>query len=134
MPMSRRVLTTPGTIYGRPAVGPTDHTFQLACNLTLLSAAEIDEDGYLKPGVIWGKDGTPIGVAPEYAFGYVPEPIKVANGNAGGDISGAGTQQIGVVIIGAVNRKIIEDNLGRVLTADEIASFERAGSKLHLLF
>lgn len=134
MPMRRRTLTTPGTIYGRPAVGPTDHMFQLACNIAGLTNVEIDEDGFLKPGVIFARDGSLVGIAPDYAFGFIPEPIQVANGNAAGDISGAGVQQIGVVIIGAMNRKIAEDNLGRVLTADEIAGFERAGSKLHLLF
>jgi hypothetical protein len=33
-----------------------------------------------------------------------------------------------------VNRAILEDSLGRVLSADEIAAFDRAGSKCVLMY
>jgi hypothetical protein len=36
--------------------------------------------------------------------------------------------------IGQVNRKILEDTIGRVLTADELAAFDAAGSTIKLLY
>lgn len=64
-------------------------------------------------------------------FGVVIEPEKVAADNAGATIAALGTQGIVVGLIGAVNRDIVEDNLGRVLTAAEIAGF--TGSPLVLI-
>lgn len=63
--------------------------------------------------------------------GVTIEPEKVAADNAAGTIAALGTVGIVVGLIGALNRDIVEDNLGRVLTADEVAGF--AGTPLVLL-
>lgn len=116
--------------YGNPFVGPTLFPSQIAVVLTGFTNAEIDSLGYLKPGTPIEADGTLVAAPGGKIHGVVPEAIKVANGNAAGDISGAGTQQLTVITIGQVNKKIIEDNLGRVLTADEISAFGSSLIKL----
>jgi hypothetical protein len=127
---------TPGDVYGNPFRGPVIHTAQIRINVTLLTSAEVDAQGYLKPGVIFSDavPGVLVGAAPAYAFGVVIEPIKVAAGNDAGSLAAASAAfEIGVGTFGQVNQDVIEDNLGRVLTANEIAGFVRAGSKLNLL-
>lgn len=64
-------------------------------------------------------------------FGVVPEPLQVAADNAAGTIAALGTIQVVVGLIGALNRDVVEDNLGRVLTNAEVAGF--AGTPLVLL-
>lgn len=119
--------------YGHPMIGPVDHTHQLAVNVAVLTTREVDSKGYLKPGVLFAKDGTLVGIAPDYCYGVVFAPVKVANGNAAGDLTAAGVQRVAVCRIGIVNGDIAEDNLGAVYTADELAGFERLGSHLGLV-
>jgi acyl-CoA hydrolase len=134
MPMSRKVKTTGGQGYGRVFVGIAEYPAQIAVNITALTAAEVDADGYIKPGVPLQASGALVSGAAQVIFGVVPEPIKVANGNAAGDLAAASAAfQLTVITIGQVNRAIIEDNLGRVLSANEIAAFAAAGSQLKLL-
>lgn len=130
-------VTNPATadqVYASPFVGPVNHTAQIQVNLTLLTNAEIDSKGYLKPGVPLTLAGILVGVAPAYVFGVTIEAIKVANGNAAGDISGASTSfEVAVCTVGQVNRAIAEDNLARAYTANELAGFVAAGSTIKLL-
>lgn len=119
--------------YGSPLLGPANHTAPIAVDITALTDDEIDSEGYLKPGVPFTGAGALVGAAPAFVFGVTIEPQKVADGNAAGDIAGAGTQTVIVATIGQVQRAIAEDNLGRAYTADEIAGFDRAGSKLVLV-
>lgn len=133
MPMSARITSTAGQIYGRPSRGVVEHVEQRAINAAVLTVNEVDADGYIKPGVVFNRAGT-MPVATEAAFGVTIEPIKIAKSNVAGDLTAAGTVQIGLQVIGIVNRKIAEDNLGRAYTAAEIASFDLAGSKLILVY
>lgn len=133
MPLSKRTLFAGAQPYHPVFQGRVDHTAQIAINVTALTTAEVDSDGYIKPGVPFAADGTTVGAA-EPVFGVVIEPIKVANGNAAGDLSAAdATFQIALGIEGVVNRNLAEANLGRVYTADEIAGFALAGSQIKLL-
>jgi hypothetical protein len=133
--MPAKVTTTSaGAVdYGSHIVGPILFVHQMALVLTGFTTAEIDSLGYLKPGVPVEADGTLVNTTSQTIFGVTIEAIKVANGNAAGDISGAGTQQITVMTIGQVNKKIIEDNLGRVLSANELSAFAIGGCKIALL-
>lgn len=132
-PLKRRSLLTGGSIYPNPLVGPVNHTHAIAVNIAALTTAEVDARGYLKPGVIFAADGTLVGIAPDYAFGITVEPLKVATGNTAAELTAAGVVDVALATIGQVNRAVVEDILGRVLTADEIAGFTRAGSTLKLL-
>lgn len=131
-------VTAPGKLYGRPFVGPVNHTAQIAVNITVLTATEVDSQGFLIPGVPLSAAGALIGAATA-VFGVVPEPLDVLHITAystltwAAALAAAGTQQLAVGIIGAVNRKIIEDNRGVVLTANEIAGFATAPCTIKLL-
>lgn len=132
MPMRSQVNSVGGQIYGRAAVGVTEHAAQRAINIAALTVNEVDSDGYLKPGVPFDVTGALV-LATVYVFGITIEPIKVANSNVAGDLTAAGVVQVTLQCIGMVNRLIAESNLGRVYTAAEIAGFALAGSKLVLL-
>lgn len=112
-------------------VGQILATDVVKVDISDLSTNEIDVNGYLKPGVPLAKDGNPVG-STVAVYGVTIEPIKIANGNASGDISGATDCFVAVMTHGIVNRDIAEDNLGRAYTADEIAGFDLAGSELQL--
>jgi hypothetical protein len=66
---------------------------------------------------------TPAGVTAK-VFGVNIEPIKVAAGNDAGSIAAASTTfEIGLGLSGTLNKALIEGNLGRALTAAEVAGF-----------
>lgn len=132
-PKVQRNLVAASQDYANPMVGPVNHTHQLAVNVAVLTAAEVDTKGYLKPGVIFDKAGILVGAAPAFNYGIVVAPVKVAASNAAADLTAAGVQRVAVCRIGIVNGDIVEDNLGRVLSANELAGFERAGTHLGLV-
>jgi hypothetical protein len=67
-------------------------------------------------------------------FGMVIEAIKVADGNAAGDLAAASSAfELGVATIAQCSQDVIEDNLGRALTAAELAGFLEPGCMLKLL-
>jgi hypothetical protein len=126
-----RTSGTVGFIYENVFVGPTDHTVAIAVNLAALTSAEIDANGYLKPGIPLSVTGGLVTAG--YVFGVTVEEVKVADNNATATISALGTQDIAVATIGMVNRKVAQDILGRAYTAAEAAGFNLAGSKLVLI-
>ena len=65
------------------------------------------------------------------AFGVVHEAVKVANGNAAGDLSAASaSHQLGVAVAGVINRDIAEDNLASAYTAAELAGLTGSGLQI----
>jgi hypothetical protein len=127
-------VTTPagaGLDYASPFIGPVDHTVQLAVTLTNLTNKEIDKYGYLKPGVPFDKAGVPIATG-KAVFGVTVEAVKVAADNAAATIAALTTAQVALAMIAVLNRDVVEDILGRALTADEIAGFDLAGSHIRL--
>jgi len=56
-------------------------------------------------------------------FGVTIEPVKVADDNEAGTLAALSTLKVILATIGQVNRDILEDNLGRALTAAEVAAF-----------
>lgn len=127
-----QVSYTPAKDYGNPLVGPIDHTVAVPVTLSTMTTREIDAKGFLRPGIPLTKAGAKItaGVA---VFGVTVEVIKVADNNAAATIAALGVQNVAVATIGQVNRAIAEDNLEAAYTADEVAGFNLAGSKLVLL-
>ena len=124
--------------YANPMVGPVNHTVHGKLDLSLLTTAEVDQDGYLKPGLPLKSSGgllVPIGAAAAAPL-VVHEPIKLPLATIPPtDVSLAAATNdplIAVVTHGIVNRDIAEDSLGRAYTANEIASFVTAGSHLAL--
>lgn len=73
-------------------------------------------------------------VASDAVYGCTIEPVKVALTGSATDIAAASTAvDVTVGTIGQINRDILEDNLGRALTAGEIAGFGLAGSRIVLI-
>ncbi len=136
MPLS--VTKSVGTsTYGHPFIGKVLGLQQVVVDISELTTAEVDADGYLKPGVPFKKDGTLAdGTGGEFIYAVNPEPQKLfmavlppTNGTLSGDTR---TLPLGMGTIGEINRDIAEDNLGRAYTANELAAFNAAGSMIHV--
>lgn len=125
------ITTTAGGLAHSPVfVGEITGTDVVKVDLSDLSDEEVDQFGYIKPGLPLAKDGNLVGSAVP-VWGVTIEPIKVASGGTDA-ILDAATDCFVTVGFGLCNRDIIEDNLGRALTSDEIAGFDVAGSNCRL--
>jgi hypothetical protein len=135
MPISITNPAAEANSYGNPLVGPAEYRDVVVLDISDLTTAEVDSLNYVKPGLPLAKAGDTIGNGVP-VYGVVMEATKLKHATVPAtDVSLAadtGTMQIAVCTHGIVNRDIVEDNLGRALTADEIAGFALAGSNLHL--
>lgn len=132
MPIIRTSISVAGSGYNSPFVGPADNPVMIPVLISGLTSAEVDAAGYIKPGVPLDKSGALVGSGVP-VFGVTPEAVKVAQSNASGDLTAAGTVDLTVIVICAVNLHLIEANLGRALTTNEKAGFNLAGSTVKLL-
>jgi len=132
--MPLKVTTTSGTTgYGHPIVGEAGGLLEIVVDISELTIAEVDADGFLKPGVMFKSDGTqPDGSG--FVYGVNPEPIKIVDYVPTDVLLAADTATIpvGCVTSGILNRDIIEDNLGRSLTGNEVTALGTAGSHFTL--
>jgi hypothetical protein len=132
MPITIEEVAAEATGYGHPFVGPgAQYTDVVKVDISDLGTREVDEDGYLKPGVPFAKDGNLV-ASTVPVYGVTLEPIKIASGNTDTILDAATDCFVALGTHGVVNRDIVEDNLGAALNADEIAGFALAGSHLHL--
>lgn len=136
MPIMIDAVASEANTYGHPFVGPgAEYTDVVLVDISDLTTAEVDAFGYLKPGVPFAKAGDLVGSGVP-VYGVTLESIRLKHATVPPtDVSLAadtGTMQVAVGTHGVVNRDIMEDNLGRALTADEIAGFALAGSHIHL--
>lgn len=137
MPLRQKELGTVRTILnggGDLFLGPIDHTVAVPVDLTQFTNKEIDADGYLKPGIPLTRLGAMVAGSPAFVYGVTVEHRKVAEDNASATIAALGTEDIAVALDAHVVRHIGEDILDRAYTANEIAGFDRAGSKCHLIY
>lgn len=132
MPMS--IVTTAGfTDYAPVMIGPYNVT-NLLIDVSTLTTAEVDSKGYLKPGTVFqlsSDTGILISAGSQTIFGVSIEPVLI--NKASGSNSTLSTDPdiiIAVATNGLVNRDIAEDNLGRAYSANELAAFRAAGSRL----
>lgn len=141
MPFQRETVSAGGTNYGYPFVdGPRD-VEQITVDLSTMtyadnSGGEVDYDGYLIPGTPLNQYGDLCAgsVTDEYVYGVVTAPVYVGSDpiDADTDLDSLTDIQVAVARAGLVNRDVVEDNLGRALSAAEIAAFAAAGSNLAL--
>jgi hypothetical protein len=124
--------TAGGTDYANPLVGGAYDVTNLKLDVSTLTTNEVDSKGFLKPGVplqLSSGVGVLISGASQTVYGVTFEPIKLRDDN-----SGLGTDTtdpiIAVATAGLLNLDIIEDNLGRVLSANELAALTAGGFKL----
>lgn len=120
-----------GDAYGSPFVNEPKDILHVKVDVSALTNAEVDTDGYLKAGVPLTIDGLAIGASNTKRVGILQESIKIHTDNT--SLAGVTNDPfIGIAFTGAVNRDIIEDNLGRALTANEIAGLNGVGSNITL--
>lgn len=134
--MPLKVKKTAGdTTYGPVFIGEILAMEQVLIDVSELTTDEVDADGWLKPGVPFKQDGTLAdGSGHIYAVNPEPQDLQLAtvpptNGTLSADTK---TFPLGMGTMGTVNRDIIEDNLGRALTANELTAFATAPCKINL--
>src|SRR5262249_4619595 len=99
--------------------------------------AEVDQDGYLKPGVVFKEAGNLLILvgAAAGAIVVIHEAVKLPITLPRDNTTLAaetGDCLVAAAVIGLVNRDIAEDNMGRAYTANELASFATAGTLLQV--
>ena len=134
--MPLKIKKTAGdTTYGPVFLGEILAMEQVLIDVSELTTDEVDADGWLKPGVPFKQDGTLAdGSGCIYAVNPEPQDLMLAtvpptNTSLGNDTK---TFPLGMGTMGTVNRDIIEDNLGRALTANELTAFATAPCKINL--
>lgn len=112
MPLKISQTAAGDTTYGDIRVGSVHGIHQIKANAAGLAASR-DAMGVLPPGLPIKADGTPVTGAGQVVKGLVgPEPAPL----------GGADDFVNVILTGPVNRSMIEANLGRVLSANELAA------------
>lgn len=123
-----------GESYASAFIGPVDHRRNVNVDVTALpadtgSGGALDENGVLKPNYPLRDTGAPISGPGQRAVVTV-EGSKLLKDNVAATIAAGGTRMIGCADRGAINRRIMEDTMGRVLTADEISALDTGNFSL----
>lgn len=133
MPLNMK--TTAGGLAHAPVfVGQITGTDMVKVDISDLTTNEVDQGGYIKPGVPLSKAGDLVGSSVP-VWGVTIEPIFIGHATIPPTNTslGADTGTCAVAVgFGLCNRDIMEDNLGRALTSDEIAGFDLAGSNCRI--
>lgn len=120
-------------LYADVCMGEPQGVDTIKLDVSAMTVAEVDAYGFLKPGVPLKKDGTLVGNG-EAVYGVVPNAVKLRgrtnNANLGADTNDV---HVAVATSGSVQKKAIQKNLGRALTANELAGFAAAGCKIALV-
>ena len=134
MPM-RVKKTTADSLYNPVFIGEILAMEQVLIDVSELTTDEVDADGWLKPGVPFKQDGT-LADGSGHIHAVNPEPqnlhlatVPPTNASLAADTK---TFPLGMATMGTVNRDIIEDNLGRALTANELTAFATSPCMIHL--
>lgn len=119
-----------GSPYNSPFVGPLDFTVHVPLDVSALTNTLVDQKGKLKPGAVL----TPAGTPPDGTEGETAvlnlETIRVAEGNSTAALEAAADRTIACLAIGIAKRAVLEENLGRELSANELAALKAGGITL----
>jgi hypothetical protein len=127
-----------GTAYGHPFIGPMGPLEHVKIDLSVLTSAEVDTNGYLKPGVpfkLAGGLGVLVTAGTDSIYGVCPEATRLAVVTPTTTTTLAaetGDHFVGLCMGGLINRDVGEDNMGRAYSANEIAAFLVAPCALRL--
>lgn len=117
MPISASTTAALGRAYIDIRVGHCQ-VHQAKLDVSAL-AASADADGVLPPGLPVVDDGGPVGAGTDVVVGVIgPEPVKLLAADHFGN----------VILSGNLNRNAIEDNLGRAVSANELAALGLVGA------
>lgn len=138
--MSATVKAQSGGVYISPFIQRHSDPETIPVVASIFSANEVDQYGYLKPGVplakLAGGSGTLVGIAPAFVYGVTMEAQRLVDptgyASLAAALTAAGTVPVTVGRRGLVSRALIEEMLGRALTANELAGFVAAGSHIAL--
>lgn len=121
MPITVTAPTGGGTGYIEIRLDPKGcETHQLKFDVSELTGNK-DADGYLPPGLPMQADGSPVdGASQTAAYVVGPEALKLGTADHFGN----------VILNGILVKDAIEDNLGRVLSANELAALTLGGFRL----
>ncbi len=122
MPMNVTNTAAAGTAYGDIRVGDAD-IHQGVIDVSTLTGVD-DANNSLPVGLPIRANGAPITGGTDDVFGLVgPEPVKLQAVDHFGN----------VMVRGTFNRDMIEDNLGRALTANELAAIALVADRIQLI-
>ena len=120
-----------GEVHPTPFLGPQSHPAPVRITPSNFTVAEVDARGYLKAGTPLLRTGalvTAVVTAGEAIYGCLIEATKIAESNSVADLAAADANQTVIVAtICTLNRAILEDALGRALTAGELAAANAPG-------
>jgi len=118
-------VTTGRDFYHNVFIGRVDHPSHVKLAAGALTTDTVDPDGWLKPGVPLTKTGVLPTAAGTLVYGCTIEEMKVAKDNSAGELAAAAAAGLFAVVntLGLANLDLIESNLGRALTAGELAAF-----------
>ena len=138
MPNDVRTTYAAGDVYADVFVGPANHSVQILLDVDKFTSAHVDSDGFLIPGCPIRENGTPVLSASQYVFGVLRERVRVGYydgdyGNSDTILDSATDIEVAVFTAGQVDKGTMEDNLGRVLTQNEVDAFVDSGNKNLLL-
>jgi hypothetical protein len=123
--------TTGGTAYASALIGDYQ-TLHVKIDPASLPANAVDAQGILKPNVPLSLLGVTLaGITNEVPCVTV-EGVKIAADNQSATLTAAADVFVACATTGVLNRDIMEDVLGRVLSSAEIAALNGPNSKLVL--
>jgi hypothetical protein len=122
MPISAGSTSALGRTYADIRIGECQ-VHQCKIDVSTLTGVD-DADGVLPPGLPILVTGAPVTGTTDAVFGVIgPEPVKLQSADHFGN----------VIISGNLNKNMIEDNLGRALDANELASMLLVKNRLNLI-
>lgn len=83
MPIKVTATAANGELWPTPFIGRIDHTVAIRIDISGLTSREVDAYGWLKPGVLFRKDGTLAGAPAAYKEAFI-------NGGAAGNLTVTG--------------------------------------------
>lgn len=122
MPISVTNTAAAGAAYADIRVGECQ-VHQVLLDVSGLTGVD-DANGSLPVGLPIKADGTPVAAGTDVLFGLIgPEPVKL----------GAADHFGNAFVSGTFNRDMIEDNLGRALSANELAALALVKDRINLI-
>lgn len=122
MPISVTNTAAAGVAYGDIRVGECQ-VHQVLIDVSTLTAVD-DVNNSLPVGLPIRVDGAPIAAGTDVVFGLIgPEPVKLQAVDHFGN----------AFVSGSFNKDMIEDNLGRSLSANELAAILLCKDRINLI-
>lgn len=126
MPPISSSKTAGKTRFSFPIIGGIDERLSVQLDVSTLDGTGlVSDDGYLKPGAVLRNNAkvlNPITATAQVALGVTFEEVKVAKSNSTADLGAATDIPVVIAVSATIDRAIVENNLGRVLTADELTA------------